>query len=314
TGVRRERSSEAHDLEREPERGERRGAREESQRARDAPPARRLEDDDGEDEGRENDEDGLREERKGRERPGPGRQGAFPPRVRAAREGRARERAADARRLKRLGPVGPRVGPQRRRDRGGEASAARSFRSPAHGACEQARCAGREEDQQDLLEDEKRLRRAQSESVLEGARERRERNTNERRAHSVPRHGVPGGPRDVDRVASRDPYLSESGHRVGLAGHDLPVSDQAEDALVRRERDHEGRDAERKEDGAAVGQRRHGSNDTRGSSISEATATSPDATMTEDDRSRGEILGSPFRRLLRRLEAPARGERGHRPL
>ena len=173
-------------------------------------------------------------------------------------EGRARERAADARRLKRLGPVGPRVGPQRRRDRGGEASATRSKGSRAHGVREETRRAGREEDEQDLLEDEKSLRRAQAESVLEGARERRERNPDERRAHSVSRHGVPHGPCDVDRVASRDPDLSESGYRVGRAGHDLPVGDQAEDAFVCRERDYESRDAERVENGATVGQRRHG--------------------------------------------------------
>jgi hypothetical protein len=155
----RERAPEAHDLENEPERRGSQPAGACGERASRAGGALRAEPEHGEYAREKHDEDRLGEKREPGGGSGERREGGRPARGDALLrgEGRARERAADARRLKRFGPVGPRVGPQGRRDRGGEARAARSCRSRAHGPRKQARGAGCEEDEQNLPEDEKRL-------------------------------------------------------------------------------------------------------------------------------------------------------------
>jgi hypothetical protein len=181
----------------------------------------------------------LREGEKAGEKPRGEGEPERRPSFRPPRAGRERHGENETDRLQRLGESARRVRPERRGERRPEhgeplAEEARAER-PREEACPRRRRCHEE----DLQENEQRLRRPRAETCLPWARHEGERHLEQRKAHAVGRHRVARRPRDGERLPARDPELAGRGDRDRGVEHLLLVGDGPERALFGRPREQE---------------------------------------------------------------------------
>ena len=242
--IRGERPSESHELEDEHGRDRRRPARRGGAPALHALPRRRPrpgQEEREERQGKKDDVGDLREDEPARREP---RRAGKPHRrapVRSASSDRERRRENEADGLERFRESAGRVRPKRRSDRGPEHGEALPERSGAERLREEPGPGARGRDEEDLQENEQRLRGARAEAVFPGARGEREWRLEKRQAHSIGRHRVAPRPRNRERLPARDAELERLGDRDRRVEHLLLVRDGSEGALLRRAREQDER-------------------------------------------------------------------------
>ncbi len=208
--------------------------------------------------------------------------------------------------MQRLGESARRVRPEGRGERRPEHGEPLAEEVRAERLREEAgprRCHRHEED---LQENEQRLRRPRAETRLPRASHEGERHLEQREAHAVGRHRVTRRPRDGERLPAGDPELEGLGDRDRRVEHLLLVGNGPERALFGRRRKQEKGGEDRKAE-----RPRDGSSEARGPSGRHLTFRSGEGAPDRGVRLgfHGEILGPvPGESLVR--DVPEGGEKG----